>query len=190
MEAGEIIIKVQDALTAAFGALAPWPDKDILLRGFHPGPGEWCIDEVLEHIALANRYLLLLIEKGRKKALKKSDPARLTRELDGYRLTSDRLEQVGVNNSFEWRCPGHMVPSGSRPLEEICRELDTQKKSLRDNLSLMKNGEGVLHKTSLSVNGLGRLDVYQYMYFLLQHCRRHIGQMEEIERAYNAVKYA
>jgi hypothetical protein len=38
------------------------------------------------------------------------------------------------------------------------------------------------------VNRLGKLDVYQYICFLLMHCRRHIGQMEEIEKAYNEEK--
>jgi hypothetical protein len=95
-----------------------------------------------------------------------------------------------VNNSFDWQCPVHMVPSGRMTAEEAWQELEAQKGTLHDNLADLKNGEGVLHKTALSVNGLGRLDVYQYIYFLLLHCRRHIGQMEEIERSYYAVKPA
>jgi len=33
----------------------------------------------------------------------------------------------------------------------------------------------------MSVNGSGRLDAYQWLYFLAQHAARHIGQMQENE---------
>jgi len=102
----------------------------------------------------------------------------------------DRLEQIGVNNSFEWKCPAHMKPSGMMTAEDAWLELDAQRGTLLDCLADLKNGEGVLRKTGMSVNRLGKLDVYQYICFLLMHCRRHIGQMEEIEKAYSAEKPA
>ena len=33
-----------------------------------------------------------------------------------------------------------------------------------------------LHPDMMSVQGLGRLDVYQYIHFLVLHCRRHLQQ--------------
>jgi hypothetical protein len=33
----------------------------------------------------------------------------------------------------------------------------------------------------MSVNQSGRLDIYQWLYFLAQHARRHISQMEAVE---------
>jgi hypothetical protein len=48
-------------------------------------------------------------------------------------------------------------------------------------LDQLKNGEGVLHKTMMSVNKLGKIDVYHFIYFLVQHAKRHIGQMEKIK---------
>jgi hypothetical protein len=47
---------------------------------------------------------------------------------------------------------------------------------------LLSNGEGALYKTTMSVNSLGKIDVYEYIYFLAQHGRRHIGQMEAMEK--------
>lgn len=186
MNADEIISEVYGLLRSTYQALAPWPGKDALLRAYRAANGEWCIDEILEHIALANRYLLLLIEKGMKKALKKAAPGRIAGALKEYRLMGDRLEQIGVNNSFEWKCPGHMTPTGSMTADDAWMELDAQRGTLLDVLAELKNGEGALQKTGMSVNSLGKLDVYQYICFLLMHCRRHIGQMEEIEKAYNA----
>jgi hypothetical protein len=48
----------------------------------------------------------------------------------------------------------------------------------------MPNGEGILYKTTMSVNDLGKIDVYQYIYFLAQHAKRHLAQMERNEQAY------
>lgn len=35
------------------------------------------------------------------------------------------------------------------------------------------------------VNNLGKIDVYQYIYFLSQHAQRHIAQMERNEGEYS-----
>ncbi len=45
-------------------------------------------------------------------------------------------------------------------------------------LEELKNGEGVLYKTTMTVNQLGKIDVYEYVYFLVQHAQRHLTQIE------------
>ncbi|OHD71051.1 MAG: hypothetical protein A2W19_08555 [Spirochaetes bacterium RBG_16_49_21] len=186
MNPKELIETLNAQIEDTFSLLELWFSKDIRLRKFRSGDEEMTIDLILEHISLANRYLLILIRKGTKKALRKASRADLEKELKDYRLSSQGLEQIGINNSFIWKSPKHMIPSGERSLSEIRRELAKQQGLLLENLSLLKNGEGVLHKTSMSVNSLGRLDVYQYIYFLLKHARRHLQQMEQIENEYNS----
>jgi len=44
----------------------------------------------------------------------------------------------------------------------------------------MGNGEGSLCKVRMSVNELGKIDLYQWLYFLAQHARRHLDQMEGV----------
>jgi hypothetical protein len=39
----------------------------------------------------------------------------------------------------------------------------------------------------MSVNGLGKLNVYEYIYFLAQHGRRHSTQMEKNELEFNSL---
>jgi hypothetical protein len=34
----------------------------------------------------------------------------------------------------------------------------------------------------MSVNDLGKIDLYQWLYFLAQHARRHVQQMQEVAR--------
>jgi hypothetical protein len=43
----------------------------------------------------------------------------------------------------------------------------------------------LLYQTTMSVNNLGKLNVYEYVYFLAQHARRHLTQMQD-----NAAEFA
>jgi hypothetical protein len=45
-------------------------------------------------------------------------------------------------------------------------------------LEKLNNGEGSLFKVTMSVNKLGRIDLYRWIYFIAQHAKRHIGQMQ------------
>ncbi len=45
----------------------------------------------------------------------------------------------------------------------------------------MKNGEGLICKTTMTVNELGKINVYEYIYFLSLHAQRHITQMKNNE---------
>jgi len=52
-------------------------------------------------------------------------------------------------------------------------------------LKQLENGEGVLYRTMMSVNGLGKIDVYHYIYFLCQHAKRHTTQMKQIKEGFD-----
>lgn len=168
-----------------FTAIDAWFLKEPRLLAFRGIREEWSISLVLEHLSLANRYLLLLIGKGIRKALQRPDPEAIARCFREYRFSGDLLESIGVNNSFAWECPRHMLPTGDLPAADIRQTIAAQHATCRENIALLRNGEGVLYKTTMSVRSLGKLDLYQYIWFLLLHCRRHLEQMEEIEREYN-----
>jgi hypothetical protein len=74
-----------------------------------------------------------------------------------------------------------MEPEGIRPLTEIRQELKEQAGRCLHYLHSMPNGEGVVYKTTMTVNNLGKIDVYQYIYFLTQHAGRHITQMQKVQ---------
>jgi hypothetical protein len=185
MTPDEITSLLRSLADDAFSRLGYWSSKDAALRAFRPGPGEWNIDEIIEHIMLANRYLLILIKKGAEKAIKKAGRFDIEKALRHYVLANPRLEQIGVNDSFEWKPPAHMLPAGAQSLFEVWEELKGQKEDILRHISMLAHGEGVLHKTWMSVNSLGGLDVYQYIYFLLMHMRRHIEQMKQNEAGFS-----
>ncbi|MBP7554952.1 MAG: hypothetical protein KA821_01715, partial [Chitinophagaceae bacterium] len=53
-------------------------------------------------------------------------------------------------------------------------------------LHSMPNGEGIVYKTTMTVNNLGKIDVYQYIYFLAQHASRHITQMQKMQNEFTS----
>jgi hypothetical protein len=184
MNPEKVITILTGEIELVFSELMPWFETTGPLRAFRSSGEEWTINQILEHICLVNHYLLILIDKGVQKALKRTDRTKIEREFVRYELSSPLLEDIGINNSFEWKSPQHMVPTGARSPGQIRDDLHEQKARLMDYLVMLKYGEGVLCKTSMSVHSLGKLDVYQYIYFLLKHMRRHIQQMEGIEKEY------
>ena len=81
-----------------------------------------------------------------------------------------------------------MEPKGDVSDEEIKDELISQLRRCLNHLEELKNGEGLLYKTMMTVNGLGKINVYEYIYFLSKHAERHLYQMEENREEYHSLK--
>jgi hypothetical protein len=177
------IALVRNALHQAFDTLDLWFEKPLELRQYQPVNGGWTIDQILEHITLTNHFLLILIDKGRSKALHLAgaDAEKVKQTLQHYRFSSEQLREVGIHGAFAWIRPSHMEPTGEKTPDEVRNLLQTQRTQCLQTLEALKNGEGVLYKTTMTVNNLGKLDVYQYIYFLCLHAKRHLTQMEKVE---------
>ena len=152
---------------------------------FRPKAGVWTISEILEHIALTNKFLLILIEKGTQKALKNVQERDFEHLSGDYQLLIDGLDEVALHNAFPWSRPEHMEPSGEIPMVEVRAWLQAQLGQCLSILAQLPNGEGILYQTTMTVNDLGKLDVYQYLYFLAQHALRHCAQMQGNINSFN-----
>jgi len=136
--------------------------------------GAWSVQEHLEHVCLANHFLLLTIGKGCRKAVSRaafSDPPEGESDLAA-------LAPIAVPGAFHWDPPAHMIPAGQRPAGEIRAELRDQLARCLQLLATLARGEGRLCSIWMSVHGLGRLDMYQWLYFLAQHARYHLALMD------------
>jgi len=172
------IERVRAALTGTFAEADIWFDRPEPLRSFRPSDGGWTIDEILEHITLTSHFLMIVIRNSTRKALKRAAEATIPlRESD-----LDLLEPIGRRGTFTWARPEHMIPTGTVPGEEVRKTMREQLTECLGFLDQLSGGEGSLFKVRMSVNDSGKLDVYQWLYFLAQHARRHIAQMEENER--------
>lgn len=185
MTAENIIVTIRNELIRAISGLDAWFDREQTVIYYKPSSGGWSVYELLEHVMLTNRFLLILIDKGSAKAMRLANAGDLGDSLQDYCLESPALVEVGIHKSFVWRRPDHMEPLGMTSLPDVRREIREQLNRCLIHLELLKEGEGTLYKTSMSVHGLGKLDVYQYIYFLALHARRHLSQLDDILENYN-----
>jgi hypothetical protein len=123
---------------------------------------------------------LILIRKGKRKAKERSLKVDLLAAVSDYQNNLGDLQMIATHKSFKWIRPEHMEPKGEKPLDEIKSLLEEQVMECKAILRELSNGEGILYKTTMTVNGLGKIDVYQYVYFLCQHAKRHITQIQDV----------
>jgi hypothetical protein len=180
----QIISEIKDHLHNTFSEVDCWFDKSAELQSYRPLNGGWTVEQILEHTGLTNYFLLILIEKGTRKALQAAEKQDVNEALKDYAFRRDKLEEVALHRSFEWMRPEHMEPKGEKSLAEVRQQLKEQLKACMDYLEKLKNGEGLLYKTQMSVNNLGKIDVYEYIYFLAQHAQRHLVQMKRNEEEF------
>ncbi len=154
-----------------------WFDKADTIKNYQPKNGGWSISEILEHIALTSHFLLILIDKGTSKAIKNVQNRSLEKLITGFNDDLEKLDEIGITQSFEWIRPEHMKPKGVKSELEIKEILINQLNICLNQLEKLKKGEGLLYKTTMTVNQLGKLTVYEYIYFLSKHAERHIQQM-------------
>lgn len=178
MTPSDVCTEVRNRISAAEKSLLPWFDEPADLLDFRPGSDRWTAAEILEHIVLTSRFLLVLIRKAKTKALRNTQNRSLEEVWSDYQLVTPELDEVGLWKSFPWIRPDHMEPTGELPLLEVKRVFLDQMKECREILEEIKAGEGALYKTTMTVNGIGKLDVYQYMVFLCLHALRHVTQLE------------
>lgn len=172
---------VQTTLIEIFDDVDTWFERPSELRASHPLPNEWSIDENLEHITLTNHFLLKVIRKGVARAIKRVQ----TQSIVGTESDLAIMQPVGIADSFVWHRPGHMIPTGEKSMDEVRKLMGDQQQECLSLLAQMPNGEGSLYTVRMSVNDLGKIDMYQWLYFLALHAQRHIAQ---IERTYGAME--
>ncbi len=176
-----LISEIKRFLSVTFAEIGIWFDKNEDVRAYKPKNNGWTINQILEHIGLTSHFLLILIDKGTQKALNNALKMDLEDALKNYEFHKEKLEEIGKHLSFEWIRPEHMEPKGEKTLLEVKEQLFNQLNQCLEALQKLKNGEGILYKTTMTVNNLGKINVYEYIYFLAQHAQRHITQMKNNE---------
>ncbi len=174
----QVLATVRKRLELAFDALderCRWPAEVRAQRS----PGGWSIDEILEHVALTDHFVLLLIEKGARKALARGSagaaPADPARYVERFHV----IDRVG-EPAFAWTRPDHMQPTGGVPWEEVRDKLRAQRAQALDTLDSLGQGQGSLHTTRLAVGPIEVADVYEFIYFLAVHAARHAAQIDRV----------
>jgi len=120
-----------------------WFNENDDIKSYTPNDGGWSISEILEHIALTSHFLLILIDKGSKKALKNINELSIDELLNSEELNLEKIDRIGIHKSFDWIRPEHMEPTGKKKDQEIVDQLISQLNRCLNQLELLKNGEGL-----------------------------------------------
>ena len=187
MKIDNYILEIQIHLIRTQKTLLDWFELEDELKNYRPNDGGWTISEILEHIVLTSHYLLILIDKGTNKALRNIENNNLPELIENFDDRLTNIDQIGIHKSFEWIRPAHMEPKGEKSAFEIKKDMITQFTRCLNYLDKLKNGEGLLFKTTMTVNKLGKINVYEYIYFLSKHAERHIGQMIENKNEFEKI---
>ncbi|MDI4646924.1 bis(5'-nucleosyl)-tetraphosphatase (symmetrical) YqeK [Cohnella hashimotonis] len=180
---------IDEELQQTLKDYAPWFDLNSDVLRYTPRTG-WSLEQILEHVTLTSHFLLILIRKGKSKAKELALKANLDQALLNYHYNLGELDEIAKHKSFEWIRPEHMEPRGEKTIAEIKDLLEAQINECRAILKEILGGEGVLYKTTMTVNNLGKIDVYQYIYFLCQHAKRHLVQMQGVKEEFDRLNGA
>ena len=170
---------LRSEIEAVFSLLDRWCMEKPVELAMVPEDVGWSVQLILEHIGIANHYLMLTLRKGVATAVRRAAAGRPVADGESD-LTI--FTEIADPDAFDWQPPGHMVPSGKPTITRIRDMLRQQHEESVALLDQMSNGEGVLHTVRMSVRNLGRLDMYQWLWFMLMHARRHLAQMDRSVR--------
>jgi len=167
---------VQQTFQVTMAELGTWFELSEEGLCYQPQDDGWSIQQILEHITLTSHYLLLIIRQGQEKAVRR---AKRGEQIGEGESDLERLAPIGHPDAFPWLRPEHMEPTGAA-LAEVHTRLCTQYQECLTFLDALSRGEGSLYTVRMSVQNLGKMDMYQWLYFLALHQRRHIAQMEQV----------
>ncbi|MFN7923228.1 MAG: DinB family protein [Bryobacteraceae bacterium] len=175
--------RVRTALNETAAEVDVWFDRPEPLWTYRQSNGGWSIQQVLEHITLTTRFLLLTCEKHERIAQHRA--TRGDRIPDGE-SDLERMATIGERGSFRWIRPEHMEPTGAPPMVEVRATLSQQWRQCHEILEALRGGKGALCHVTMTVNQLGKIDLYQWLYFVALHARRHVQQMRSVEAEFRA----
>lgn len=142
--------------------------------GYSPQNGGWSCAQVLEHVSLTNSFLLIIIRRHVDKALK-ANSLNSTPQIQ-----LDRLSRIGDPAAFKWPHPTHMTPSENPNISEVAKKLLEQFTECQALLAELGKSSGFSRSVNMSVDGLGKLNMYEWIEFLAQHGIRHIAQIDRV----------
>ena len=155
--------------------------EDVLY--YQPLNGGWSIYQVLEHVAMANHFLLRIVNKQVEKALHWTNRTDKRNMLQPYVLDAGRLKNMELNGSYIWVPQRYTEPAGDMPLLQVKMTLHDQ---LKQGLELLEN-EKVLNAIEATYVA-GKIDALHYLYFLLQHMHRHLGQVCRLQQEFSQLQ--
>jgi len=155
--------------------------EDVLY--YQPSNGGWNIYQVLEHVALANHFLLRIINKQAERAVQLATMVNKRTNTQPYVLDRNKLKSMELTGSYIWVPQRYTEPTGDMPLLQIKMTLHDQ---LNQSIALLDDS-----KLLEAIGGTyvtGKIDALHYLYFLVQHMQRDLGQVERLKQEFTQLQ--
>jgi uncharacterized damage-inducible protein DinB len=154
--------------------------EDVLY--YQPSNGGWNIYQVLEHVALANHFLLRIVNKQAERAMQLTNLVN-KRNNEPYVLDRNKLQKMELTGSYIWVPQRYTEPAGDMPLLQIKMALHDQ---LSESIALLNDSKVLeaIERTFVT----GKIDALHYLYFLVQHMQRHLGQVERLKEEFSQLQ--
>jgi hypothetical protein len=137
---------------------------------FKAAPDRWSVAECLEHIALAEDFLLENVQQN----VMKAGPGTPDRD---YVKTDAAVLAMIPDRSHKAQAPPQLVPTGRwTPDETLKHFLASREKTIE----FMKTEPGLrMHVTDSPIGQ--QLDAYEWLLFIGAHSKRHTEQIDEVK---------
>jgi uncharacterized damage-inducible protein DinB len=154
--------------------------EDVLY--YQPSNGGWSMYQVLEHVVLANHFLLRIVNKQAERAVQLASMVN-KRNTQSYALDRNKLNRMELTGSYIWVPQRYTEPAGDMPLLQIKMTLHDQ---LNQSIALLDDSKilGAIETTYVA----GKIDALHYLYFLVQHMQRHLGQVERLKQEFSQLQ--
>lgn len=151
--------------------------EDVLY--YKPANEGWSIYQVLEHILLANHFLLRIVDKQKEKAMQLAKSSAQLQVVEAYALDIAKLKRMELTGSYVWVPQKYTEPHGDVPLLQIKMSLHDQ---LNESLALLQNKQVI--EALITTYHAGKIDALHYLYFLIQHMQRHLQQVQRTKKEF------
>ncbi|MDQ0417186.1 putative damage-inducible protein DinB [Croceifilum oryzae] len=156
---------LEQVRTALLEELQPLSDEQYNMK---PDPSAWSIAQVLEHLILAEGFIVSMISKLAK----------------GHEVTNipDKPIHFIADRSRKAPAPDSMKPTKDYyAKEELIQKLEQTRK--RTHAFIEEHDEEELSKRSMPHPALGDMNLKQYIEFIALHEQRHLAQIREVKEA-------
>jgi hypothetical protein len=154
--------------------------EDVLY--YQPSNGGWSMYQALEHVLLANHFLLRIVNKQAERAVQLANMV-TKKNTEPYVLDRNKLQRMELGGSYIWVPQRYTEPNGEMPLLQIKMTLHDQ---LSESLVLLSDSN-VLEAIETTYVA-GKIDALHYLYFLVQHMQRHLGQVERLKQEFSQLQ--
>jgi hypothetical protein len=164
--ANQFMVTTRDTLLMDVKGLTP------AQLNFKADSSRWSVAQCVEHIALAEAALTMAYQQGLQSP---ADPSKR----DSIKYSDQQIIHFLTDRSRKFQAPEPLRPVGT--FGSFQATLDSFVARRNRNIEFIKTTQADLRNHFVTFPGLGVVDDYQVVLFLISHSKRHTLQLEEVK---------